>query len=197
MAEAADLVNALLAAGAPAGGGKKKKGGARKSRGPLSAEHKAKLQAGRARAQAAKIALLQQIAGAGRNQVASANERVARMSPGKAKRQAVRALYGGSPLKDLFSGQRGTIRQSALSKKSVDPLLAVQLFAQQGGIKSATRCAAAIEAARQASRAGINPQKQRRAGGMTPARARALYAALSARSPAGAAKFQRNYGNLL
>jgi len=103
--------------------------------------------------------------------------------PIKQRRKAAKSqLYGGSPLKDLLYLQQSTLSPKIYNKKRIDPAVAVQLYAMsQGGIKNATRCAAAVEAARRASRTKYSPNLRRTTGpGLTPARANALLAAYAA-----------------
>ena len=96
---------------------------------------------------------LQDLAGPERDNIREENKRVKAIRSPKERRNATRALYGGAPLSHLLTGQRGYLSKKILDKRSVDPAVAVQLFARQdGGIASATRCAAAVEAARLASR---------------------------------------------
>jgi hypothetical protein len=138
---------------------------------------------------------LQDLAGPERAAIAEQNRFTKAIRKPKDRRNATRLLYGGSPLSHLLSGQRGYLSKKILDKKSIDPAVAVQLFARQkGGIASATRCAAAVEAARLASRGSygsatakytggpvtINTQKAQRKSGaaMTPRQKASIYRGL-------------------
>ena len=68
-------------------------------------------------------------------------------------------LWGGAPLKDLLNYQRSTISPRIFKQKRISPLIGVQAYANSlTGIGSATRCAAAVEASRRASKRRYNSE---------------------------------------
>jgi hypothetical protein len=93
------------------------------------------------------------------------NMMVKAMKPGKAKRNGGRALYNDAPLSHLLPSQRAYLSKRVLDKVSVDPEVAVQLFSRNGGIASPTRCAAAVRAAKLASRATYGSANAKYTGG--------------------------------
>jgi hypothetical protein len=111
-----------------------------------------------------------------KKKLAELNQKISQLPPKERRKEAKKQLYGGSPIKDLLDYQRATLSPRILAKKRIDPAVAVQLYAmQKGGIRSATRCAAAVEAARRASTTAHSPSLARKEGrGLTIKRQSAL-----------------------
>jgi len=90
---------------------------------------------------------------AGAGSLKQTNEKIRMMTGAQQARAAQNQLWGGANLKQLFPGQSPFANRAQLNKKSIDPILAIQLYQKMlkskgKKINSATSCAAAIHAAR-------------------------------------------------
>lgn len=86
------------------------------------------------------------------------NSRIRGLPAGSPRRKAAKAeLWGGAPIKDLLHYQRAVLPERIFKQMRVNPQVGVLALANSpGGIKSATRCSAAVEAARRASKRAYN-----------------------------------------